>query len=378
MTQYDRVKLYGEVWKEPVAVVAKRYGVSDTALAKACRRLNVPLPPRGYWAKIRAGVSVSIPVLPEFAPDRVAVAPAKMKEEPQSVKKSQNSKKKRQSTIKEYARSNCEDPTLRRVHAFLRGHMLEKEDLIHHFRYLISCLNKENYAEYSDEYKRRRTEFLLDCISRIDSAHLPAILAPWTSYECNESTSGFSISISETTKMTVENDENVSEEGKELYSVMQLPYHEISISEYASIHRISEATVLEWLKVGKLSGASYEDGEWKIPELHRLPKEYPYTVYLEFNPDKPVDIPAYPLLSSCTELSITPKGHGFTMTYFGEERRLIGELYISKKEKGLLMGELLKQGVAWDCFAYEMPYYSAKKRFEIDLQKWQDIPSCDF
>jgi hypothetical protein len=52
---YEREKLYEEVWTEPVLVVANRYGVSNVALAKACRKLAVPLPPRGYWARIRAG-----------------------------------------------------------------------------------------------------------------------------------------------------------------------------------------------------------------------------------------------------------------------------------------------------------------------------------
>jgi len=50
---YEREKLYEEVWKEPVLVVADRYGVSNVALAKACRKLAVPLPPRGYWARIK-------------------------------------------------------------------------------------------------------------------------------------------------------------------------------------------------------------------------------------------------------------------------------------------------------------------------------------
>lgn len=52
---YDREKLYEEIWREPVTTVAKRYGVSDVALHKACKRLNVPMPPRGYWAKVQAG-----------------------------------------------------------------------------------------------------------------------------------------------------------------------------------------------------------------------------------------------------------------------------------------------------------------------------------
>ena len=66
------------------------------------------------------------------------------------------------------------------------------------------------------------------------------------------------------------------------------------------------------------------------------------------------------------------------MMYYGQEQKLIGQLHISKKEKDSLMGELLKQGITWEPFAYEIPYYSAKKHFEIDLSKWHDIPSCDF
>ena len=378
MKRYDRVKLYEEVWKEPVSVVARRYGVSDTALAKACRRLNVPLPPRGYWAKVRAGASVSIPALPESIFDNSDTTPPQAKEKPQNTKKNtQSTKKKLQNTKQEPARSEYEELKGRRIHAFLRGHILEKEDLLHHFRYLITCLKKDDYDGYSDEYKRRRTKFLQNCIIRIKSSHLPAILTPWTFYECTESTNGFEISVSKATKMTVENDENVMEDVDQLSSVMLLPYQDVSISEYASIHQISETTVLEWLNTGKLSGAFFEDGEWKIPELHKTPEDDEHSIYLELNPDEPVDIPSYPLLSSCTELWIKPEGKKYLIKYYGKERELIGQLHISPKEKYTLMGALLKQGVTWDPFAYQIPYYSSKKHFDIDLSKWHDIPSCN-
>ena len=55
------------------------------------------------------------------------------------------------------------------------------------------------------------------------------------------------------------------------------------------------------------------------------------------------------------------------MTYYVERREPIGQLQISTKDKEVLMGELLKQGVTWDPFAYDIPYYSAKKHFEIDM-----------
>jgi hypothetical protein len=69
---YDREKLYDEVWAEPVRTVAARYGVSDVALAKACRRLKVPLPGVGYWAKKRVGKAPDRPPLPVLPPDEQA------------------------------------------------------------------------------------------------------------------------------------------------------------------------------------------------------------------------------------------------------------------------------------------------------------------
>jgi hypothetical protein len=65
---YRRTDLYEEIWKDPVRTVAKRYGVSDVALGKICRKLNVPVPGLGYWARIRVGQTVSPPPLPPLPP----------------------------------------------------------------------------------------------------------------------------------------------------------------------------------------------------------------------------------------------------------------------------------------------------------------------
>lgn len=62
--RYERETLYEEVWNAPVMVVAKRYGISDVMLKKICKRLNVPTPPLGYWAKLYAGKPVERPSLP--------------------------------------------------------------------------------------------------------------------------------------------------------------------------------------------------------------------------------------------------------------------------------------------------------------------------
>ena len=67
-SRYDRDVLYERVWKLTIRILAKEYGVSDVALAKACRRLHVPLPGRGYWAKKAANRPVEArPPLPQVA-----------------------------------------------------------------------------------------------------------------------------------------------------------------------------------------------------------------------------------------------------------------------------------------------------------------------
>lgn len=63
-TRFERETLYGEIWREPVSTVAKRYGVSDVALRKICTKLAVPIPPLGHWAKTAAGHVIEIPSLP--------------------------------------------------------------------------------------------------------------------------------------------------------------------------------------------------------------------------------------------------------------------------------------------------------------------------
>jgi hypothetical protein len=50
-----RETLYKEVWTEPMSKLAVRYKVSDVALAKVCRKLQVPIPPRGYWVEFSMG-----------------------------------------------------------------------------------------------------------------------------------------------------------------------------------------------------------------------------------------------------------------------------------------------------------------------------------
>lgn len=54
-----REQLYELVWSEAMSRLCKAIGISDVAIAKHCRKADVPIPERGYLNKLHAGQKVS-------------------------------------------------------------------------------------------------------------------------------------------------------------------------------------------------------------------------------------------------------------------------------------------------------------------------------
>jgi hypothetical protein len=67
-TIVSREELYALVWQTPVIRIAEQFGLSGNGLAKICRRLDVPYPTRGWWAKKAAGHNVRQLPLPKPRP----------------------------------------------------------------------------------------------------------------------------------------------------------------------------------------------------------------------------------------------------------------------------------------------------------------------
>lgn len=85
---FTREDLYKSVWTAPVCEIAIRLGISDVGLAKACRRAAIPLPPRGYWAKVASGQHVAqapLPAPPPGLPTLIRVTATRSPVQPVSM-----------------------------------------------------------------------------------------------------------------------------------------------------------------------------------------------------------------------------------------------------------------------------------------------------
>jgi hypothetical protein len=65
MEVWNREELYNEIWEQPLVKLAAKYGISAVMLGKVCRKLKIPLPGRGYWAKKEFGKPVTRVPLPD-------------------------------------------------------------------------------------------------------------------------------------------------------------------------------------------------------------------------------------------------------------------------------------------------------------------------
>lgn len=73
-----REELYERVWSKPATKLAAEFGISDVALGKICRKLDIPKPFPGYWQRIASGYTVqrtTLPALKAGTPKQTTIYP---------------------------------------------------------------------------------------------------------------------------------------------------------------------------------------------------------------------------------------------------------------------------------------------------------------
>jgi hypothetical protein len=67
---FTRQELYDLVWSTPISTLATQFDLSDRGLAKTCERHQIPVPGRGYWAKLDARqIATKTPLRKMYTPE---------------------------------------------------------------------------------------------------------------------------------------------------------------------------------------------------------------------------------------------------------------------------------------------------------------------
>lgn len=121
----SREELFALVWERPTIEVAHELGISDVALAKKCRRLQVPKPPRGYWARVKSGKTPKKPPLKAYCDQFVEDVQPPHRKQPHnglySVKLSEMQRDYFQNALDELKESGVDVTHCRLRHDSVRG-----------------------------------------------------------------------------------------------------------------------------------------------------------------------------------------------------------------------------------------------------------------
>ena len=77
--KFTREELYEKIWSTPATKLAEEFGISGRGLGKMCARFDIPVPPRGYWAKLAVGkppLKTPLPPAKPDAPDEISIEPS--------------------------------------------------------------------------------------------------------------------------------------------------------------------------------------------------------------------------------------------------------------------------------------------------------------
>ena len=117
-----REELYDLVWSQPMTRVCERFDVSSSYMARVCTLLNVPRPPRGYWAKLAVGKAPAAEALPDPLPGDQLTWNEKGGPLPASPQQRPSIPRKRRSPVQKRTASTGIHPLIRSARAeFLRS-----------------------------------------------------------------------------------------------------------------------------------------------------------------------------------------------------------------------------------------------------------------
>lgn len=157
-----RKELYEKMWSRPAISLAEEFGISGRGLGKLCSRFEIPVPPRGHWAKLAAGKHVTripLPTAKSDVPSEILIQPS-----PESLEAALPEQVRAEVTAVLDNRDQIQvSETLRSPHPVVKRWLEQKRE-----RRKVEQLSGRRSEPQLDETERRKLRILSAIFSEIE------------------------------------------------------------------------------------------------------------------------------------------------------------------------------------------------------------------
>lgn len=139
----------------------------------------------------------------------------------------------------------------------------------------------EDYMKYlktqsEDDVSERKRDVLLELLNRfyqvVQNTDVPTVKRPWFCYEYYINNYGITLELVKYEDMVFDDDMITESTLSVEYTLAEVKCEMLTVEDYAKTYGVSEITVRQWIRRGKLRTAKKVGRDWLIPSIADTPK----------------------------------------------------------------------------------------------------------
>ena len=171
---------------------------------------------------------------------------------------------------------------MRKEEIFKNYYSQTKEEIIEEFRSHYNYYKTDDDLEnQSKEHKEKYLKLCEKFLKELEKLNLPKLTDDWWCYCYLLKNDSIDLALSFCEELEVENGEVTGATFSNEYILLSVKCNYMTVVEYAKLYNVSEITVRQWIRRGKIRSAKKQGRDWLIPDIADKPKRgYESVTYL--------------------------------------------------------------------------------------------------
>jgi len=162
---------------------------------------------------------------------------------------------------------------LSKFEIFKKEYCFTKEDILESFSDYIKYNLAENTVEQSNKnYDKKMLELCYRFKDALSRAHLPKLNDDWWYYDFDLKNDGIELNLYYCNELELDEDGELSSAtATQEFTLLNIKCDYLSVGEFADLHKVSNTTVRQWIRRGKLRTVKKVGRDWLIPSVAEKP-----------------------------------------------------------------------------------------------------------
>lgn len=159
-----------------------------------------------------------------------------------------------------------------KLQSFRNTYCFNKEDIQRDFENYMYLFAPNSEEDYPEEYKNKMFELCKRFQDALNNCSLPQLTDDWWYYDYQQTNDGIDLKLYYCEEFEISEDgEMTSSTSSENFTLLNVKCDYLKVEQFAKNHNITDTTVRQWIRRGKLRTAKKMGRDWLIPSIATKP-----------------------------------------------------------------------------------------------------------